>query len=132
MLNKCWKYLKSLFQKEEKTLMEIRIDALESGEYKQGMQYLKRGDEYCCLGVGAEVFGVDWERAECTDVYMYIDSQGMLNGKDLDPEILEALNISQSDMQKLIRLNDTGYSFESIANYIRELSRSPRGAGPRS
>lgn len=33
---------------EVKTLW---IEALKSGEYRQGREYLRKGDTYCCLGV---------------------------------------------------------------------------------
>ena len=31
--------------------------ALRSGDYKQGIGYLRKGDKYCCLGVAAEISG---------------------------------------------------------------------------
>ena len=37
------------------------IEALRSGDYKQGHGRLKGDDLYCCLGVLVDVMGIDWE-----------------------------------------------------------------------
>lgn len=35
------------------------IEALESGEYKQGTGWLRRGNTYCCLGVACDISGLN-------------------------------------------------------------------------
>lgn len=35
---------------------QVWADALLDGHYKQGRSYIKRGDEYCCLGVACDVY----------------------------------------------------------------------------
>lgn len=35
-------------------------DALRSGEYEQGKDWLRKGDRFCCLGVLCDVVGVEW------------------------------------------------------------------------
>ncbi len=37
-------------------LTKTWIDALRSGKYKQGTNYLNRGENMCCLGVACEVY----------------------------------------------------------------------------
>jgi hypothetical protein len=32
------------------------VAALRSGDYKQGKTYLKKGDEFCCLGVACDLY----------------------------------------------------------------------------
>jgi hypothetical protein len=41
---------------EQRERMEKFCQALESGEFKQAGNALKRGDGYCCLGVAAELY----------------------------------------------------------------------------
>lgn len=36
--------------------MRLFVEALDSGDYKQGTGSLKRDDKFCCLGVACEVF----------------------------------------------------------------------------
>jgi hypothetical protein len=33
------------------------VEALRSGEYKQGREYLRQGDKFCCLGVLCDLYG---------------------------------------------------------------------------
>lgn len=53
------------------------VDALRSGEFKQGTGRLRTGDSYCCLGVACEIAkreGVDLRTA--TSVRMVNDDEG--------------------------------------------------------
>lgn len=38
------------------------IAALKLGNYKQGKNFLRKNDEYCCLGVLCDLMGVEWHR----------------------------------------------------------------------
>ena len=74
------------------------IDALRSGQYEQCQGQLKCRDRHCCLGVLAEVHGkVSWTDTD----------------HDLDEDILPT-----SIQYELIDMNDGGYSFRDIAEYI--------------
>lgn len=57
------------------------LEALRSGNYKQGQSWLKDGDKYCCLGVLCETlsrkpelgFKVDLMEDECSSSFVYGD-----------------------------------------------------------
>ncbi len=61
------------------------VEALRSGEYKQGVSRLRIGDTYCCLGVLCDLYGkekgVNWKIPELlpdSDVYQFLDSFSIL------------------------------------------------------
>lgn len=83
------------------------IDALRSGKYKQARHRLKRVDEYgvaryCCLGVLAEEMG------ENTDTMM------------LPQRILDKVCLTETQQERLAKLNDSGLSFDYIADFIED------------
>jgi len=85
------------------------IEALRSGKYKQGHDYLKQataeGIEYCCLGVAREVLGVP----AAMEVGAESESETFLDGKFL----------SKSKQRILVVQNDVaGVTFADIADYI--------------
>lgn len=101
------------------------IDALRSGEYKQGTGYLERGGRLCCLGVACRVsrtelpisggatimFGVEEVQAYLPEVVQtelgWSTERGELNFVDrLKYEIT------------LDELNDEDFSFNQIADII--------------
>ena len=49
-----------MHKRMDKELRDIWVDALRSGQYKQGKLKLKdtKTNTYCCLGVGADAFGI--------------------------------------------------------------------------
>jgi hypothetical protein len=55
--------------------------ALRSGKYKQGIAYLRSGDdEYCPLGVALDVLGVCWGKPEGPAYYpIFSERQFLLN-----------------------------------------------------
>ena len=99
------------------------VDALKSGDFKQGTIYLKRnpGDIvksrpvkatcHCCLGILAEVSD-DLE----------FDSGNTINGLDdyFDLNDLGLLGLSIDEQSVLIEMNDNGSDFEAIALWIEE------------
>lgn len=86
------------------------LKALRSGEYKQGRDRLKRraGDKvtYCCLGVLAEVCGLDPHE---------VGESQMLNDETRDH-----IGLSDGQQSDLALMNDGRSSFEKIADYIEE------------
>jgi hypothetical protein len=78
------------------------VAALRSGEYKQGIGYLKRNDRYCCLGVAREVLGLRKSRT-----HEYLSKQS-----------LQRIGLSSFEEDKLSDKNDCGQSFARIADYI--------------
>jgi hypothetical protein len=118
-------------------IKEKWIAALRSGKYKQGNSYLRRGDEYCCLGVLCDVMGMEWslnassystpsmtEVYQCGDNDLSYPSQTTLELAGIGPN---DLNVKVSECDKYTRtynlwqLNDSlRYSFNRIADIIEE------------
>lgn len=107
------------------------LDALESGEYKQGEGCLRQevasGEfEYCCLGVAAELMGGEWERDYHMEPFK-LKGSNLLSS--LPYEMWLELKLyhnqggvaaGQSEARKsLAYLNDSGYSFKEIAALLR-------------
>lgn len=103
-------------------LRERWLQALESGAYKQGSQYLRTcKDEFCCLGVLATLSGVEWHQraGEPELVFQYETETGAEQFAFSD----RALNMRVGILgyaTDLAEMNDTGSSFAEIAAYIRE------------
>lgn len=81
------------------------VDALLSGEYKQGLDYLKDNGRFCCLGVLADVSG------------FVSNSSTVL--QDGDGEMC-VLGLNKQVQQELAHLNDDGVPFDMIAGLIDE------------
>lgn len=93
---------------------EVWVEALRSGEYKQGKRALARdtaeGKVYCCLGVLAEQLGILREDNTVEDgiAGMPFFLGGVLPDKYLNSET----------QKKLTKMNDNGATFEDIAEVI--------------
>lgn len=110
------------------------VAALRSGNYKQGRSRLRRGDEYCCLGVAMELAGVPCEipADDPGVVYYYAGPYG--SALTLTPAGEEWLGVSTSapyvDMPvgwdrsddccrtNVAELNDEGFTFDQIADLV--------------
>jgi hypothetical protein len=93
------------------------IAALRSGEYKQGRFTLCHDDEYCCLGVACDVFGIPYETESGVRFYsgneivLTVAVRDMLGLKDVGGKV------NDEDMSEaLFYHNDNGYTFEQIAD----------------
>lgn len=125
--------------------MKLWVDALESGQYKQGSQLLRFNDEYCCLGVACEVA---IKHGVTIDTYQ--DSEGIFNYNE-DSELLPGIvakwlfKIPEgSKVPNNIYIEDTGeglegtylsatsanddseLDFSEIASLVREYYNIPR------
>ena len=116
------------------------LAALRSDDYKQGAGYLKRGDEFCCLGVATDL-------AVKAGLGTWRELEGMRNsefipaGETVDPgqgecgllprEVARWLGIEETNpivevgdyptRQRLTVLNDErGYLLSEIADLIEE------------
>lgn len=115
------------------------VDALRSGEYKQGRGQLRNDDgTYCCLGVLAdltrreEAVGGTWSAAHNVSGYAYMGRDGRVTRGVLPPEVRDAVGLKASnpevgDPDSVDRLygtlsdhNDTGSTFPEIADLIEE------------
>jgi hypothetical protein len=127
----------------KKEMRDKWVKALRSGEYKQGMGYLRRdsgdGEQYCCLGVLAkECLDGEWLKRgdlhskgfyqlddEMTnrlsdEMWIYHDN---LSGVYLLGRLPERVrNILEREntywIEQLIDMNDRGWNFEEIADWI--------------
>ena len=106
--------------------IELWIAALRSGKYKQGRNGLHNLDSqtYCCLGVACEVSSLGhWSTPTIIGFSSYIDkSAQQLQTICLTQEVKEFYGlttyIAEDFENELIRLNDSGEDFESIATWI--------------
>lgn len=109
---------------------KLLVEALRSGEYKQGTNcLLDTDDEFCCLGVAIDVLvDTDWVYtsggyypAGTPDEFVYnIDLvQPKYDNRSMpSPKILESMGISQEEATAWASMNDAGYTFEEISYYI--------------
>lgn len=107
-------------------LFEKWIEALESGEYKQGIGQLtdERMKEWCCLGVACDVARKNGLRI--------LEDYEIINNSYLPPKIARLFGIEETgDFIKnveyrgryfgsLAQMNDAGLRFKTIARIIRE------------
>lgn len=100
------------------------VEALRSGEYKQGRGSLCKGDSYCCLGVLCEVLMKD-EDAELNSLIEERLTEGVAvaydrQTKSLPINVRLAADLSVADEFNLVCKNDSGFTFEQIAEHIEE------------
>jgi hypothetical protein len=81
------------------------VDALRSGNYKQGKQYLKDDQgRYCCLGVLCDSMGETFGEKDANTQHLYA-----VFNTDLIPSVYP----------ECVNMNDTkGCSFSEIADFI--------------
>lgn len=116
--------------------MEL-VAALRSGRYSQTQKTLREGDAFCCLGVACDISGVgSWDEH---DVYLVDSARAThllpievseyfgleTNGGSFGPDEVRWREGLSPRMQKylildLAVLNDEGWSFEQIADFIED------------
>ena len=110
------------------------LDALRGGTYQQGVGKLRDYDEYCCLGVlcdiAVEEGAVPGARWTSEGEMAFIDAHGEADfSDDLPPRpVVDWAGLGDGNpsvwvddlSQTLAELNDTGSSFEEIADLIEE------------
>lgn len=103
-----------------KELVDRWLEALESGEYKQGRGSLHpKGDTFCCLGVLCDLFGDgSWGIADNLNVYVP-KNDGPITVSMPPGKLWDSLGLS-INQGKLANMNDKGKSFVEIAAYIRQ------------
>ncbi len=102
-------------------LKQAWVEALRSGEYKQGYGRLvcldnSKDCRYCCLGVLCSVTGVDFGKSNST--FRTIDGSFC---DYLPKSLLDRLELPNDVQFQLAGLNDTGTTFNDIADKIEEL-----------
>lgn len=94
------------------------VEALRSGEYRQGRDrlYDATTGSHCCLGVLAEVCEFPRDDAKHNGYYSF---GGFVLVSSLGP-INSVVGLNNLETSKLIDMNDSGRSFNSIADWIEE------------
>ena len=94
------------------------LTALRSGNYQQGQGYLRQGDQYCCLGVLCDLYGKavgpEWEAVSQGHHYMHEAHT------TLPMKVQEWAGLMSPNPLDLAAMNDTGSTFEKLANIIEE------------
>jgi hypothetical protein len=105
------------------------VAALRSGKYKQGKNYLRRGNKFCCLGVLCEL-AVKAKVTEATEsgmgssIIMYGQSSSVLPAKVkkwaglVNESGVFKFKSNETALNSLAALNDSGKSFAEIADVI--------------
>lgn len=109
------------------SIKEDWIKALRSGKYKQGTGCLRKGNEYCCLGVLCEVLDLEFiplyvEDDLFADIEREIDNKLLYgiqgNEGGIPHNILRTRKI-KINQDYFVELNDgREFSFEQIANVL--------------
>lgn len=86
------------------------VEALRSGEYKQGTGWLRKNDKFCCLGVLAAVNGDPLALGADT---LHRSRRGSASKYGYWENLIES-----EDEVALVNMNDQGDSFAEIADYI--------------
>lgn len=98
----------------KRSIREKWLNALRSGEYKQGHENLRRDDTYCCLGVLCDLDGAKWESLG-RGLYRS-EGDGRFYPSN---ERLEKLGIARNVAHNIAKMNDNaGKSFAQIAHWI--------------
>src|SRR6266851_3356391 len=100
-----------------KTLKNKWLEALKSGEYKQGTCFLYNSnfDTYCCLGVLAKVINIEIT----DDIKLYQPKK--FKQELLSRKILRRLKLSEIAQLILADLNDNSNNFlEKVIPWIEE------------
>ena len=116
---------------------KLWLEALRSGKYKQGQNYLKVQDKFCCLGVLCDLYpGRVWKQSDNETetgerCYIGIYEQSKF---DLPQQVREWAGIESTnctiptripfkdaELNNLVALNDVAkYTFTQIADVIEE------------
>lgn len=105
------------------------LEALRSGEYKQGKEYLRNGDQYCCLGVLCDLHsketGTPWSEVLDHDeqnVFRYESSASIPQSKVIEWSGFDPNNVKikyKNMSYNIMFLNDSrGLSFSQLADLI--------------
>lgn len=90
------------------------IEALRSGKYEQAALRLKSSEgKYCCLGVLAEVQGIDLEAEKPGGLQRYGDTSYLLGKHDA--------GLGLDKQNTLSNKNDRGCPFPEIAAWIEQI-----------
>lgn len=115
-------------------IKKLWLDALRSGNYKQGRDRLRDGNSFCCLGVLCDIvkdeIGGRWEGPADNPTFVVDDQnatgalpyavQELAGLKQQNPEIAAIRRKDDDAQYSLAGMNDGGKSFAEIADIIEE------------
>ncbi len=106
------------------------VAALRSGKYKQGRSYLRRANNFCCLGVACDLAGEKWvPRDSQTDPVYDIFENGARRNGSMPYSVMVYYGFRDCNgiygKTSLVENNDNEYKdFYQIANIIES---EPKG-----
>jgi len=92
------------------------LEALRSGKYQQGKNFLREGDRYCCLGVLCELDGAKWTKPDSYRNGVYRSDHGEVHCPD-DRRLVD-LGLDREIAGRAAGRNDSGKSFSEIADWL--------------
>lgn len=111
-------------------LVKRWLEALRSGEYKQGRGMLRSQNGYCCLGVVCDLIDPEAWKTQIKRDYPYCwrsSEQQELFPVDLETSLsdteLDMLGLDHDQQESLMDMNDNGYSFYDIADEIEKMMK---------
>jgi hypothetical protein len=117
------------YEKIELPFFDEWVNALESGEYKQGEGFLCKVEEYCCLGVLSKIQGrltklegsdlaFDAKEGEFSGLGKDNPCHVQLGGLGFFPASIRVVGDGWTG-SALSDCNDAGFPFKEIANIIK-------------
>jgi hypothetical protein len=132
--------METLENKMNSKIKEVWVNALRSGEYNQGGEKLRGANGYCCLGVLCDIYvkehNKEWEFVSVDEYsdennpypmdYWYFDGESEFLPEsvrewaelNLRNPILRVEDEEDEFVDEVANINDSGYSFSTIADLI--------------
>jgi len=100
-------------------IKDMWVEALRSGNYRQGQRWLCADDAYCCLGVLCEVMGV--YKKDVGEGIMAYGIPGHTTCHLFPSRIALMIGLGADEQNGLVTMNDSEFrSFAYIADWIEE------------
>lgn len=102
------------------------VDALRSGDYEQTSSVLCSSNEsYCCWGVLCDLIDPDGWVVQADNEHSWEEYSWEINGETFTelppPEVYALVGMTEREMTGLVDLNDSGNTFEEIADEIERI-----------
>ena len=107
---------------------KLWVEALRSGKYSQGENWLRTDRGYCCLGVACEISGLVTWRDGGPDHFRSVNTFEAISGtgtktQELADDVRLWLGLADADgsipgEESLASINDSGRPFTAIADII--------------
>lgn len=96
--------------------IKVWLEALRSGEYKQGKGSLRVGNAYCCLGVYCKINNIAF-------LPSFLDEDGDVCEGNRNNVVYDRLReiLGGKVVAVAVGMNDSGQTFNEIANTLEEV-----------